>query len=57
MTCDQVSKYAAEQNQTARRLSPRSIHWFRQINNCDRNWKLTIKEIRIKICQCVSEIC
>ena len=49
--------YCRATNPTGRRLSPRSIRGFCQINNRGRNCKLTSKETRIKLCQFVSEVC
>ena len=56
MAYDQISSMLQNKNPTARRLSPRSICRYCQINNLGRNCKLTSKEIRTKVYQCVSEV-
>ena len=56
MTYDQISSMLQSKNPTARGLFPRSIRRFCQINNLGRNCKLSCKEIRTKVYQCVSEV-
>ena len=56
MAYNQISGMLQSKNPTARRLSPRSIRRFNQINNLGRNCKLTSKEIITKVYQCVSEV-
>ena len=56
MTYDQISSMLQSKNPTARGLFPRSIRRFCQINNLGRNCKLSRKEIRTKVYQCVSEV-
>ena len=53
---DQISSMMQSKNATARRFSPRSICRFCQINNLGRNCKLSHKEIRKNVYQCVSEV-
>ena len=56
MTYVQISNMLLNKNPSARGLSPRSICRFRQVNNLGRNCKLSHKEIRTKVYQCVSEV-
>ena len=56
MTYDQVNSMIQGKYQTGRGFSPRRIRRFCQINNLSRNCKLSRKDIRTKIYQCVSEI-
>ena len=56
MTYDQISSMLQSKNPSARGLSPRSIRRFCQVNNLGRNRKLSRKEIRTKVYQCVSEV-
>ena len=56
MTYDQISSMLQSKNPTGRGLFPRSIRRFCQINNLGRNCKLSRKEIRTKVYQCVSEV-
>ena len=56
MTYDQISSMIQSKNPTARGFSPRSTRRFCQMNNLGRNCKLSRKEIRTKVYQCVSEV-
>ena len=56
MAYDQISSMLQSKNPTARGLPPRSMRCFCQINNLGRNCKLSRKEIRAKVYQCVSEV-
>ena len=56
MTYNQISSIVRSKNPSARELSPRSIRSFYQVNNLGKNYKLSRKEIRTKIYQCVSEV-
>ena len=53
MTYNQINSMLQSKNPTARGLFPRS---FCQIKNLGRNCKLSRKEIRAKVYQCVSEV-
>ena len=56
MTYNQINSMLQSKNSTARGLFPRSIRRFCQIKNLGRNCKLSRKEIRAKVYQCVSEV-
>ena len=56
VTYDQISSMLQSKNPTTRGLSPRSTRHFCQITNNGRDCKLSRKEIRTKVYQCVSEV-
>ena len=56
MTYDQISSMLQSKIPTARGLFSRSIRRFCQINSLGQNCKLTHKEIRTKVYQCVYQV-